>query len=238
VSAHTEGRLVVGEAREFSCDLIADGRSIAKISYRIQQDAVAKADARRLAACWNAAIGLDTEAIESGPDAYGKELAAARTRADWLQRMHTLHRAVEMLYVVDGYHVTLTWDGTPISSDYHGETLDAAIDKAMLEFDAEARPKWIGRKGEPALIEDQLATATALIADLKSELVQSMGETAELIAARALLAEVADLGHDAVETSHGVGHPLQELKMKPHEAIGWGLSQSTADELVEKGGAK
>jgi len=94
------------------------------------------------------------------------KLQTAQARIDWLQRMHTLHRAVEMLYVVDGYHVTLTWEGTPISPDYHGETLDAAIDKAMAEFDAEARPKWIGREGEPALIEEQLAKARALLAEM------------------------------------------------------------------------
>jgi hypothetical protein len=92
------------------------------------------------------------------------ELDVHLTRAAWLQNMHTLHRTVEMLYVVDGYQVTLCWDGTPISPDYHGETLALAIDKAMAEFDSEARPKWIGRRGDPALIEEQLAVARALLA--------------------------------------------------------------------------
>lgn len=33
---------------------------------------------------------------------------------EWLQRWHTLHYRVEMLYVVDGYEVTITYDDTPV----------------------------------------------------------------------------------------------------------------------------
>lgn len=91
--------------------------------------------------------------------AAGAERNQLRARAEWLQRMHTLHRAVEMLYVVDGYQVTICWDGDPISPDYHGETLELAIDKAMAEFDAEARPKWVSRDGDPHQMAEELAAA-------------------------------------------------------------------------------
>lgn len=33
---------------------------------------------------------------------------------EWLERWHTLHYRVEMLYVVDGYEVTITYDDTPV----------------------------------------------------------------------------------------------------------------------------
>jgi hypothetical protein len=51
---------------------------------------------------------------------------------DWLEAKHTLHQKVEILYVVDGYEVTLTWDDYPIPGEkWHGETLRDAITKAM-----------------------------------------------------------------------------------------------------------
>lgn len=96
--------------------------------------------------------------LELACNAYD-QLAA---RIDWLQRMHTLHRSVEMLYVVDGYQVTVCWDGDPISTGYHGETLAAAIDKAMAEFNAWAKPKWVSRQGDPSDLAEQLATAIEL----------------------------------------------------------------------------
>lgn len=55
-----------------------------------------------------------------------------KARLDWLQAQHTLHRAVEVLYVVDGYELTVTYDGNPITGyRYHGDTLRAAIDLAI-----------------------------------------------------------------------------------------------------------
>lgn len=57
-------------------------------------------------------------------------------RLDWLEEHHTLHKQVEILYVVDGYEVTLMHeDGlTELSPRFHGETLRAAIDKAMSDL--------------------------------------------------------------------------------------------------------
>lgn len=51
-------------------------------------------------------------------------------RIDELERRITLHKNVEFLYVVDGYEVTLTYDGNPIST-HHGDTLRSAIDAAF-----------------------------------------------------------------------------------------------------------
>lgn len=48
----------------------------------------------------------------------------------WLQDRHTLHQQVEILYVVDGYELTFTWDGEPFAGPYHGETLIDAISRA------------------------------------------------------------------------------------------------------------
>lgn len=58
---------------------------------------------------------------------------------DWLERMHNLHTQVEALYVVDGYQVSLTWDGEPMY-EFHGETLREAYSAAMTyEYDRERR---------------------------------------------------------------------------------------------------
>lgn len=63
----------------------------------------------------------------------GRALCAEKdaTRLNWLEAKHTLHKAVEILYVVDGYEVTLTHDGDPFSGPFHGQDLRAAIDAAM-----------------------------------------------------------------------------------------------------------
>jgi hypothetical protein len=44
----------------------------------------------------------------------------------WLEAMHTLHRLVEVLYVVDGFEVTVTWDGMPLHGPFKAETLREA----------------------------------------------------------------------------------------------------------------
>lgn len=64
---------------------------------------------------------------------------------EWLQKVNTLHRQVDILYVVDGYEVTITWDDSPISEGFHGETVAKAIGKAMNGFDFEASPKWLDK---------------------------------------------------------------------------------------------
>ena len=54
-------------------------------------------------------------------------------RFAWLEEHSTLHKRVEILYVVDGYEVQI-WgeDGvTMLSPSYWGATLRAAIDSAM-----------------------------------------------------------------------------------------------------------
>lgn len=66
-----------------------------------------------------------------------KELAvdrALRTRdgelLDWLQDQFTLHRGVDVVYVVDGYRVALTRDGDAIGEPAYGATLREALWKA------------------------------------------------------------------------------------------------------------
>lgn len=49
----------------------------------------------------------------------------------WLESMHTLHGAVEILYVVDGYQIQRTYDdshvGEPIKADNLAECIDIAM---------------------------------------------------------------------------------------------------------------
>ena len=61
-------------------------------------------------------------------------LTAEAKRLDWLERNHTLHNSVAILYVVDGYEVQFsTQDGNNLVAETHGETLRDAIDKCMEE---------------------------------------------------------------------------------------------------------
>lgn len=73
------------------------------------------------------------------------QAVTGQSQIDWLQEVNTLHRQVSILYVVDGYEVTVTWDDNPISDDFHGETVSEAISNAMAGFDLEAKPKWLDK---------------------------------------------------------------------------------------------
>ncbi|UVX30769.1 hypothetical protein S10a_00056 [Klebsiella phage VLCpiS10a] len=52
---------------------------------------------------------------------------------EWLQSMHTLHGAVEILYVVDGYQIQRTYNdveiGSPIKADTLVDCINIAIEK-------------------------------------------------------------------------------------------------------------
>ena len=63
---------------------------------------------------------------------------------DWLENMHNLHTKVEAFYVVDGYVVSLTWDGEPLH-EFKGETLREAYSTAIAAF-----PRYEGRRFVPA----------------------------------------------------------------------------------------
>lgn len=55
-------------------------------------------------------------------------------RLDWLERKHTLHDSVAVLYVVDGYEVQVsTGDGDVLLCETRGDSLRDAIDRAMEE---------------------------------------------------------------------------------------------------------
>jgi hypothetical protein len=56
--------------------------------------------------------------------------ATADQIIEWLERMHTLHFAVEALYAVDGYEVSITCDGNPLWT-FRAETLKQAYAAAM-----------------------------------------------------------------------------------------------------------
>lgn len=83
----------------------------------------------------------------------------------WLTKVHTLHRKVEILYVVDGYTVTVTWDDHPISPDFHGESVSDAISKAMAGFDLNVRHPFQDRENLSSL-ERQFKVLEAQRAEL------------------------------------------------------------------------
>ena len=57
------------------------------------------------------------------------ELGQDKIRLDWMERMNTLHVTVEIIYVVDGYEVTI--DRESSREEYRGDTLREALDNAM-----------------------------------------------------------------------------------------------------------
>lgn len=65
------------------------------------------------------------------PDAATKELLEDKARLDLIESNSTLHKEVEILYLVDCYEVTILNDRNGSSISYRGETLRTAIDNAM-----------------------------------------------------------------------------------------------------------
>lgn len=52
---------------------------------------------------------------------------SAEEMLDFIDRNTTLHKQVELLYVVDGYEASVTYDGTPLSPVYKGATVRDAL---------------------------------------------------------------------------------------------------------------
>ncbi len=80
--------------------------------------------------------------LESAYEDVLERAQKAEALVAWMQKVSTLHRSIDILYVVDGYEVTILWDDHPISESFRGETLEQAIDKAMATFDLNAPARW------------------------------------------------------------------------------------------------
>lgn len=52
-------------------------------------------------------------------------------KIEWLESMHTLHGAVEILYVVSGYQIQRTFDDSCVGDPITAESLSDAIEMAM-----------------------------------------------------------------------------------------------------------
>lgn len=59
---------------------------------------------------------------------------------DWIEANTTLHRQVELLYVVDGYECSVTHDGDVVEGPFPGETVRDALRRAMVAQEQEAAP--------------------------------------------------------------------------------------------------
>jgi hypothetical protein len=51
----------------------------------------------------------------------------------WIENNTTLHNQVQIIYVVDGYEVSLIKDDVVIAGPWRGETVFSAIVKGMVE---------------------------------------------------------------------------------------------------------
>ena len=55
-------------------------------------------------------------------------------RLDWYESKHTLHKDLELLYVVDGYELSIMdQDGQKVVACYSGKNIRECIDAAMRE---------------------------------------------------------------------------------------------------------
>ena len=59
---------------------------------------------------------------------------------EWIEANTTLHRQVELLYVVDGYECSVTHDGSVVEGPFHGETVRDALRLAVVAQEQEAAP--------------------------------------------------------------------------------------------------
>lgn len=87
--------------------------------------------------CWLGMEEVERIPVEPVP-AIARAIMAERERCandaarlDWLERKHTLHRTIGILYVVDGYRVREEHDYEPIGKAHYGETLRDAMDAAI-----------------------------------------------------------------------------------------------------------
>lgn len=53
---------------------------------------------------------------------------------EFLESWTTLHYSVEMLYVVDGYTIVITYDGNHKHGPYKGENLREALAEAVINL--------------------------------------------------------------------------------------------------------
>lgn len=114
------------------------------------------------------------KAINAKLNAAEAQRDLAVSQIDWLQKVNTLHRQVDILYVVDGYEVTITWDDNPVSEGFHGETVAEAISKAMAGFDLE---KFTRVDGDIYGHERQMAALAAQRDELLAALEGLVGAT-------------------------------------------------------------
>jgi HD superfamily phosphohydrolase YqeK len=54
---------------------------------------------------------------------------------NFIEKHHTLHTKIDVLYVVDGYEVTLLRDESQISETFKGDTLRDALGQMMAAID-------------------------------------------------------------------------------------------------------
>lgn len=115
------------------------GRGICPACYRFKArnaDDCAAGDCSKWHAVRDKEADADCAAFKNKTGYYSPAPAAKQDDAaclDWLEAHHTLHRNVEILYVVDGYEVTVMHeDGVhELSPRAHGATLREAISAAM-----------------------------------------------------------------------------------------------------------
>ena len=127
---HTQGRLVVTNSRLYSEGAVIDCICNMQVSNQPSWEE----DAHRLAACWNACIGIGTEVLEKMPD--GSFLNSV---AGVLKERDELLAALDELangYAGNGYDVGLltrlekaraviakTKGVTPFDTQFHGKTI-------------------------------------------------------------------------------------------------------------------
>jgi hypothetical protein len=70
------------------------------------------------------------------------ELLADAQRLNWYESQHTLHKNPELLYVVDGYEISMMeQDGQKVVAEFFGKSIRDCIDAAMKHRPADEPQK-------------------------------------------------------------------------------------------------
>ena len=135
--------------------------------------AISDEEAKQFIEAWNATPRSDSMIV---PMQHFVMSPVEVDQIAWLQKAHTLHRQVSMLYVVDGYEVTVTYDEHPISEVFHGETLREAISKAMAGHNLDAHHLYLDRlqrypeDAQREAVEAQRDTLLETLKDLRDKI--------------------------------------------------------------------
>lgn len=113
------------------------------------------------------------------PRSFEKSRVSPAEKLRWLADVNTLHRQVDILYVVDRYSSVVRWDENDISPEFHGATVSEAIERAMEGFNLDAAPVYMAAQSAHGL-DRQIEALRAQLAERDVLLQERFGQLRKL----------------------------------------------------------